>query len=183
MVQQRYVFHLEAGISYHIGEDGFVNIWAATLACFLQAISNFNKADMNMWRVNLWELFLGESDTQNLLQLLSSLLHLQRQDGVSVYYSSNTLWWVCTMYWRLFRSALRSLFTYFGVNISAHCLWHPGRLVELSPPLLLWVPSHICHQLMKKKWNIGNMRKNYFTNTEKLTQNGHMKRSNNHFFL
>lgn len=55
-------------------------------------------------------MFLGESDAQHLLQLLSSLLH-------------------------------------FGVNISAHCLWHPGRLVELSPPLLLWVPCHICHQL------------------------------------
>lgn len=52
----------------------------------------------------------GESDTQHLLQLLSSLLH-------------------------------------FGVNVSAHCLWYPGRLVELSPPFLLWVSCHICHQL------------------------------------
>lgn len=95
MGQQRYVFHLEAGISYHIGEDGFVNIWAATLACFLQAISNFNWAE---WRVHLWELLLGESDAQHLLQLLSSLLHLkQGQDGVSAYYGSNTLWWVCTI--------------------------------------------------------------------------------------
>lgn len=56
------------------------------------------------------ELYLGESDTQHLLQLLSSLLH-------------------------------------FGVNISAHCLWHPGLMVELGPPLLFWVSSHICHQL------------------------------------
>lgn len=33
------------------------------------------------------------------------------------------------------------------VNISSYCLRYPGRLVELSPPLLLWVSCHICHQL------------------------------------
>lgn len=55
-------------------------------------------------------MILGESDTQHLLQLLSSLLH-------------------------------------FGVNVSAHSLWYPRRLVELRPPLLLWVSCHICHQL------------------------------------
>lgn len=59
---------------------------------------------------HLWNVSLGESDTQHLLQLLSSLLQS-------------------------------------GVNVSAHCLWYPGRLVELSPPLLLGVSCHIRHQL------------------------------------
>lgn len=53
---------------------------------------------------------LGETDSQHLLQVLSSLLHL-------------------------------------GVDVSAYSLWYPGPLVELSPPLLLWVSCHISHQL------------------------------------
>lgn len=52
----------------------------------------------------------GESNSQHLLQLLSSLLHLR-------------------------------------VDVSAHSFWHPGGLVKLSPPLLLWVTCHVRHQL------------------------------------
>lgn len=42
---------------------------------------------------------------------------------------------------------------HLGVNVSANSLWHPGRLVELGPPLLLRVSCHICHQLAEKKWD------------------------------
>lgn len=40
---------------------------------------------------------------------------------------------------------------HLGVDVSAHGLWQPRRLVELSPPLLLWVSRHIRHQLCERK--------------------------------
>lgn len=69
-----------------------------------------------------------------------------------------------TIYWNLTKKHLSNMYIvsialgfaipYFGVNVSAHCLRYPGRLVELSPPLLLWVSCHICHQLVKEKCHI-----------------------------
>lgn len=60
----------------------------------------------------------------------------------------------------------RVYFTYFGVDVSAHCLWDPGLLVELGPSLLLGVSGHVRHQLIKQKDTNERKEKVSFLNTE-----------------
>lgn len=52
--------------------------------------------------------------------------------------------------WQEIQSYIGSL-PHLGVDVSAHGLWQPRRLVELSPPLLLWVSRHIRHQLREEE--------------------------------
>lgn len=110
---------------------------------------------------------LSEADPKHLFQFLPTLLDLEEARGVrqglgrALSLSEDRL--------LLYKQSLLPSFslpaaisaqrstppaqhrTHLGEDVSAHSLLCPGLLVELSSPLLLRVPDHICYDLSEAK--------------------------------